>query len=141
MESKLVEQLKRDEGEVLHVYQDHLGYWTIGVGRLVDRRRGGGISKDEAAYLLKNDIEKFQKEVSEQLPWFKHLDEARQGALINMAFQMGTNGLLGFKASLSLIRQGLWQQAHDQLLTSKWAQQTPNRAARIAKQILTGEWQ
>ena len=30
--TKIYNQLKRDEGEILHAYQDHLGYWTIGVG-------------------------------------------------------------------------------------------------------------
>ena len=40
--TKTVEQLRRNEGEVLHAYQDHLGFWTIGVGRLIDKRKGGG---------------------------------------------------------------------------------------------------
>lgn len=30
--------LETDEGRVPHAYQDHLGYWTIGVGHLVDKR-------------------------------------------------------------------------------------------------------
>ena len=33
MIDELTRQLRRDEGEVLTTYQDHLGYWTIGVGR------------------------------------------------------------------------------------------------------------
>ena len=44
--------LRRDEGRVRHAYQDHLGYWTIGVGRLIDQRKGGGLSEDEIDYLL-----------------------------------------------------------------------------------------
>ena len=36
---ELSKQLERDEGRVRHAYQDHLGYWTIGVGRLIDARR------------------------------------------------------------------------------------------------------
>ena len=54
--SKATNQIKKDEGIVLHVYDDSLGYSTIGYGRLVDRRKGGGISEDEALYLLKNDV-------------------------------------------------------------------------------------
>ena len=42
------EQLKRDEGEILHAYQDHLGFWTIGIGILIDKR---GMT-EEAAYQL-----------------------------------------------------------------------------------------
>jgi GH24 family phage-related lysozyme (muramidase) len=32
----IYKQLKRDEGEVLHAYKDSLGYWTIGIGILID---------------------------------------------------------------------------------------------------------
>jgi lysozyme len=35
----LAEMLTRDEGRVRHAYQDHLGFWTIGVGRLIDQRK------------------------------------------------------------------------------------------------------
>jgi hypothetical protein len=56
--SELTAQLRRDEGEVLHAYSDHLGFTTIGVGRLIDKRRGGGITKEESKYLLENDIDR-----------------------------------------------------------------------------------
>ena len=55
--------LKKEEGVVKHAYQDHLGYWTIGVGRLIDKRKGGGLSDEEIDYLLGNDIEKKIAEV------------------------------------------------------------------------------
>ena len=29
-------RLRLEEGEVLHAYQDSLGWWTIGVGHLID---------------------------------------------------------------------------------------------------------
>ena len=32
---RLYEEIKADEGEVLEVYEDHLGYPTIGIGHLV----------------------------------------------------------------------------------------------------------
>ena len=52
----LKEQLKRDEGVVAHAYEDTLGFLTIGVGHLIDGRRGGGLSPDEIDYILTNDI-------------------------------------------------------------------------------------
>jgi len=71
--------------------QDHLGYWTIGVGRLIDKRKGEGLSAEESAYLLSNDIEKRDKELQKRLPWAVKLDDARYGVLLNMAFQMGVD--------------------------------------------------
>jgi lysozyme len=141
MSQELTRQLRGDEGEKLHVYADSLGYLTLGVGRLVDARKGGGISKEESAYLLANDIEAKTAELTARLPWLYLLDPVRQGALVNMAFQLGVDGLLGFRNSLELMRTGQYREAADNFLKSKWANQTPNRARRITDQIRTGIWQ
>lgn len=143
---QLTKQLHRDEGEVKDggkhvVYEDHLGYATLGYGRLVDHRRGGGITDEEADYLLANDIQNRKEQLSYRLPWFGKLNEARQGALINMAFQLGVNGLLAFKQTLALLQAGKYQEAARECLRSNWANQTPQRAQRVAKQIETGKWQ
>ena len=137
---ELAKQLRRDEEEVLHAYQDHLGYWTIGVGRLIDKTRGGGISHDEAEYLLKNDIQRVINALVQSLPWFTLLDDARKGVLCNMAFQMGVAGLLGFRNTLKMIEDGKYDEAATAMLDSKWATQTPERAARLSAQMRTGEW-
>jgi len=137
----IVDQLRRDEGESATCYLDHLGYQTIGVGRLIDKRRGGGLRVDEIAYLLNNDIQDRREALKKALPFFGNLSSARQGVLINMAFQLGTAGLLEFKQTLKLIENGDWADAAKAMLDSKWAIQTPGRAARLAKQMETNLWQ
>lgn len=139
--SSLEEQLRRDEGEVLHEYKDHLGYSTIGVGRLIDKRKGGGITRDEATYLLRNDILKKKSQVIGRMPWVLDLSEERQAVLYNMAFQMGIDGLMGFVNTLELIKRGQYVAAAAGMLNSLWAKQTPERAQRLAKQMSTNEWQ
>lgn len=134
-------QLKRDEGEVLHAYQDHLGFWTIGVGILIDERKNGGLRPEESEFIFRNRLKLLDAELAQRLPWISRLDPARKGALINMAFQMGITGLLGFKNTLALIEQGKYQEAADNMLKSKWVQQTPARAQRISNQMRTGVWQ
>ena len=141
MIEQLTAQLRRDEGVKPAAYQDHLGYWTIGVGRLIDARKpGAGLRPDEIDYLLKNDIADRVQALTKALPWFVKLDNARQGVLINMAFQMGTAGLLGFSYTLGLVRDGKYAEAAAQMLKSKWAGQTPERAKRLAEQMRTGVW-
>lgn len=132
--------LRGDEGEVLHEYKDHLGFSTIGVGRLIDKRNGGGISKEESAYLLSNDIMRFSIELDKKIPWWKSLDDARRGVLLSMAFQMGVDGLLGFKNTLSMIQKGDYNGAAAGMLNSLWARQTPERAKRMSEQMKSGEW-
>lgn len=141
MKARLTSQLRRDEGEKLAAYQDHLGYWTIGVGRLIDGRKGGGLTPEESAYLLNNDIDKRRAELQQRLPWLKQLDEARQGVLLNMSFQMGIDGLLGFKNTLAMVQRGDYAGAAKGMLNSLWARQTPDRAKRLSEQMRTGAWQ
>ena len=141
MIKQLTEQLRRDEGTKATAYQDHLGFWTIGVGRLIDSRKpGAGLRPDEIDYLLKNDIADRVSALTKALPWFSALDDARRGVLVNMAFQLGTAGLLGFKSTLALVAAGKYAEAAEQMLKSKWATQTPARAKRLAEQMKTGEW-
>ena len=141
MKSELIEQLKRDEGWRPLAYLDSMGLLTIGVGRLIDSRKpGAGLRPDEIDYLLRNDINDRVAALQKALPWFAKLDQARQGVLINMAFQMGTAGLLAFRQTLGLVRDGRYAEASEQMLKSKWAEQTPARARRLAEQMKTGEW-
>lgn len=140
MKDKLSQQLFRDEGFVSHAYQDTLGFWTIGIGRLIDKSKGGGITEEEALYLLSNDIDRKTQELEKALPWINDLDEARKGALLNMAFQLGVNGLLSFKQTLADVQAGRYSKASEKMLQSLWARQTPNRARRVAKQMETGQW-
>ena len=136
----LKKQLKRDEGSVSHAYEDNLGFTTIGVGRLIDFRRGGGLRDSEIDFLLSNDIAEKTAQVLAAFPWASKLNEPRRAVLINMAFQMGIRGLGGFHRMLGSIEDGQYSEAAMEMVDSLWAQQTPERAKRLAKQMVTGEW-
>ena len=141
MIEQLTAQLRRDEGTRATAYKDSMGWLTIGVGRLIDSRKpGAGLRPDEIDYLLRNDIADRVAALQRALPWFEKLDQARQGVLINMAFQLGTDGLLAFRQTLALVRDGKYAEAAEQMLKSKWAEQTPARAKRLSEQMKTGEW-
>ena len=139
--AQATQQITRHEGEVLHAYQDHLGFWTIGVGRLIDKSKGGGITHDEAQYLLNNDITTRVEALQSKLPWFDQLSDVRKAVLLNMSFQLGIAGLLGFGRTLEMIKMGNYVEAADNMLKSKWAQQTPKRANELANQMRTNTWQ
>lgn len=130
--------LVRDEGEVLHAYQDSLGFWTIGVGRLIDTRKGGGISREESRYLLANDIKTVLADLL-TFPWFMGLDPVRKRAVASMRFQLGPTTFRRFTATLAALASGDYDTAGDRILKSKWARQTPDRARRIARMVKTGD--
>jgi lysozyme len=142
VKSELIRQLRADEGVRPCVYSDHLGFATIGVGRLVDSRKpGAGLRDDEISYLLNNDIDDRIEALTRKLPWFQNLDDARKGVLLAMAFQMGVEGLLGFRNTLQLVMEGNYENAAHGMLNSLWAKQTPARAKRLSEQMRSGIWQ
>ena len=132
---RLKSELKKHEGVVLHAYEDHLGFLTIGVGRLIDERRGGGLSEDEATYLLGNDIDRVISSLETKFPRLNQYPERIQEALCQMAFQLGITGLMQFKNMIAALEEGDYWGAADAALNSRWAQQTPNRANEIAGMI------
>ena len=135
---KMKRELLRDEGFRRAAYRDHLGYLTIGIGRMIDKRRGGGITRDEAAYLLASDLAKIEVALDARIPWWRGAAPPRQRALLNMAFQMGVSGLMKFKRTLAAAERGDWNQAATNALKSRWARQTPARAKRVAALMRRG---
>lgn len=140
-EVQIETQLRRDEGEVLHEYKDSKGLSTIGIGILIDGRKGGGITKEESSYLFRNRLKSKTAELIARFPWTAKLDSARMGALINMAYQMGVSGLAGFKKMLQAVEAGDWNRAADEMKDSQWFRETPARCERLRKQMITGVWQ
>lgn len=140
-DAQLAKQLRRDEGSKRYAYQDSLGYWTIGIGRLIDKRKNGGISEDEEDILFANDLAEVEAEINRAAPWLRDFDPVRLGAVKNMIFQMGMAGVLEFKNTLALIHAHRYEDAARNVLKSLYAEQTPERALRISEQIRTGEWQ
>lgn len=127
----LKSDLRRDEGIKKSVYQDSLGYWTIGVGRLVDRRKGGRLSDEEIDFLLGNDIHNCLIDIQGE-PWYLSCEtDDQRRALLNMRFQLGSYGLRTFKVFLSLMEQKKWAQAAEDLSHTAYAHQVPERSARI----------
>jgi len=136
---QLGEMLAVEEGEVLHAYQDQFGYWTIGIGHLIDKRKGGKISRRISRLLLAEDMA-WAIPAAETYSWFAGLDDARQAVIVGMIFQLGAAGFAGFKNTIKDIAAGRYSIAADRMLVSKWAKQTPARAQRMAAIMRTGEW-
>lgn len=132
----MVRQLRLHEGERLKPYRCTAGKLTIGVGRNLEDR---GITREEAAYLLTNDIAAEERELLRALPWVAKLDEVRQRVLLDMAFNMGVVGLLAFKRTLATIQAGDYQRAAAMMLDSKWAGQVGQRAERLSRMMATGK--
>ena len=133
MSESLEDQLIRHEGMRLDMYKDTVDVWTIGIGRNLEDV--GLRSEAEAKFLLRSDICAVQKELRERLPWFEDLDPDRQQVLTNMAFNLGVTGLIRFSKTLSYVESGLYEQAADEMLRSRWADQVGKRATALSQRM------
>lgn len=125
----LKRDLIRDEEERLKPYRCTSGKLTIGVGRNLEAL---GISRDESAYMLANDIARVVGELDRNLPWWADLPEPARRGLANMAFNLGWPRLSTFRKMLAALEAGQWDRAAFEALDSEWAGQVGDRAPRIA---------
>lgn len=156
------EQLILHEGVRLEVYRCPAGYNTIGVGRNLDtvglsrdeqlRVLGvsgspsseviallklRGITKGEAIFLLGNDVHQCVSDL-EPFEWYQVLDPVRQKVMLDMRFNLGLKGLLGFRATIAALKVKDYNRAAAQMTQSRWYDQVGNRAKRLVSMMRTG---
>lgn len=102
---------------------------TIGYGRLLCEPHG--ISADEAAYLFQADWE-IAEMGAKTLPCYSRLNAVRQGILTEMVFQLGIEGVREFAKMLDALDRSDYTAAANEMRHSRWAEQTPTRAQRLA---------
>jgi lysozyme len=132
---RLTESIKLHEGLRLHPYKCPSNKLTIGYGRNLEDK---GLTTFEANLLLNNDIQEIYTQLKQQLPYFKDLKYIAQEILIEMAFQIGVSGLLKFKKTLHYLENKDYKNASIEMLNSKWAKQTPQRAKKLSN-LMKGE--
>lgn len=120
---------------------------SIGIGRNLEEK---GITQVEALFMLNNDIIQFHNELLKDFPSFNTLDDVRQNVLIEMAFNLGLNGLLKFKSMIKYIEKHDFLNASIEMLDSKWhrdfiayAPNTPIeqlRSSKLSKLMKEGKY-
>lgn len=132
---KFIADLVRDEGVVLKPYIDSVGKLTIGIGRNLE---DNGITEQEALYLAQEDANRARRECRFAFDFWDNLSERRKRGLANMCFNLGLPRLKTFKKMLLALEQGYYDQAADEALNSRWANQVGERALRIARAFREG---
>jgi len=130
----VIDDLIRHEGFRSKPYCDTEGHLTIGYGLNLD----AGITKEEARMILAHRIRKIHLELISRLPYWTRLSVVRQNVLINMAYNLGVDGLMKFKVTLSMIEVGRYEEAAKQMLKSKWAKQVGRRAKELSNMMREG---
>jgi len=129
---RIVEMLKRHEGLRLNPYHCSANKLTIGIGRNLEDR---GITESEAFYLLHGDINLVQEELTKNWGVWRTFPEKARLVCIDMTFQMGITGFIKFRETRKLMELGKWLEASEEVLRSRYAVQTPNRALYNSRQL------
>lgn len=135
----LTERIKRHEGLRLNPYTDSTNHISIGWGRnLTDK----GITENEANEMLAHDIAEAERDLQDLTLDFRYnldlVNAVRQGVLVEMIFQLGFPGFLGFKKMLAALEVGDFKEASQEMLRSLWARQTPKRAKELSEIMCDG---
>ena len=129
--------IKHDEGLRLKPYLCPANKLTIGYGRNID---DNGISEEEAEYLLLNDVENAERELTNTFSFYTSLSEVRKAVLLNMVFNMGLSKLLGFKKMIAALQQSNYPLAAQEMLDSNAARQLVKRYTRLYQMMLFDKW-
>ncbi len=130
------QQIKRDEGLRLDPYFDTVGKLTIGYGRNLSDT---GISQAEAELMLDHDLDACTADLLHTFPFVADLDPVRQGILMQMCFQMGIGKLTLFTKMWTALQGQDYARAAEEMMQSRWSDQTGARATRLATAMLRGE--
>ena len=135
---RLLESVKKHEGYRNKVYLDTLGKRTVGVGHLCVEDFWEDDKEYEESFLM----EILQKDLQEAIRGAKELmdehgcadiDERAEEIIIEMVFQLGRTGVKKFRNMWKALSEHNYVGASYEMLDSKWAKQTPNRAKDMAK--------
>jgi lysozyme len=129
------DQLILHEGMRLRPYRCTAGKLTIGVGRNLEDK---GISHHEAMMLLRNDIEEITGQL-ERHSWYVALGPVRRKVLIDMAFNLGVQGLSKFRKMIGALKRADYEAAADEMVNSRWYRQVGERGRRLERMMRTGQ--
>lgn len=135
MKKQLIESIKKHEGLSLTAYKCIQGKLTIGYGHYLE---DDVITQEVAEQMLLDDLSIIEKRIKFILPFFTDLPSHVQNVILEMAFQLGTHGFSKFKKTIEYIKQGSFTAASIEMLNSKWAKQTPNRAKTLSNLMRGG---
>ena len=124
----LIDNIKESEGFRSKVYQCTEGHDTIGYGFAI---KDLVLSRDICDKILETKVAELKLIVNQKIPFIEDLPEEVQEVLYEMYYQMG-NSLFKFKKAIKHLEGKDYRLAAKEMLDSRWAVQTPNRAKKLS---------
>jgi lysozyme len=125
----LIDSIKKNEGYVGVVYKDKLGIETIGYGFAIKDLE---LDEDICHEILTRKLKNLDSRINVKFDWFKYMPPKIKDVVMEMCYQMGVYGFSRFKKTIAYLQNKQWKDASVEMLDSRWAEQTPNRARALS---------
>ncbi len=122
--TEIQELLIGHEGLKLKPYRDKKGILTIGVGRNLE---DDGISKNEALYMLNNDIKTATSDLKSIFDDFELYPKKVQLVLTDMMFNLGKPRFSGFVNMIAAVKERNWKNMIKEMKDSNWCRELTER--------------
>ena len=137
---RLLASVKKHEGYRNKVYLDTLGKRTVGVGHLCVKDFWEDDKEYEEKFLmtiLEHDLQSAIKGAKELMSenGCNDIDEIAEELIIEMVFQLGKTGVSKFRNMWKHLSALEYSMAASEMLDSRWAKQTPNRAQAMSAEM------
>jgi|TARA_S200000501_G_scaffold85582_1_gene78276 GH24 family phage-related lysozyme (muramidase) len=144
---RLMDEIKRHEGEVLEIYEDSLGYLTFGVGHLIKDSDdehglpvGTPVSQERVDDVYDYDFDKHLEETihlfeSKGGEDFYSLPENIQHVLVNMTFNLGGTRFGKFNNMWKGVVSSDWEKVAVEMEDSKWFRQVGRRSVELQEMV------
>ncbi len=140
--NRLKSDLEDDEGVVHEIYLDHRGLPTFGIGHLILKTdpeyglpEGTAVSEERVHRVFLDDIDIVIDDCCKMYDDFYELPEEVQLIIANMMFNLGRPRLSLFRGMKAAVDARDWQKAADEMVSSLWYDQVPNRAKRLVARM------
>ena len=150
--TQLYEEISSDEGKILHKYLCSESHPTVGIGHKVlntdpeanlpihdayeEVSEDECISEERCYELFQQDVQIAVDGCAAIYKDWEDLPQEAQHILVNMCFQLGQGGLSKFKNINSAVQEQAFSRMAEEMMDSRWASQTPERAERLRNRAL-----
>ena len=129
---ELLSSIRKHEGFRAKVYNCTEGYPSIGYGFAI---KDLVLDEDIANIILQRKLEALVRSIESKFSWYADLPNSVKDVVIECCYQLGLSGFGKFKKSIAHLENEEWELAADEMLDSRWAVQTPNRAKALSDRV------
>ena len=128
----LLDRIKHPDGFRSIVYKCTAGYDTIGYGFAIKDLE---LDKDISEMILMQKLDNLMNRIAKTFSWWRSTDSTVKDVVVEMCYQLGVSGVSKFKKTIDHLENKRYGKASAEMLDSKWARQTPNRALELSNLI------